>query len=89
MATRRKSTVLATQRPKKNRLRFLGSPAVKKVLWYLFNLFFLAALVTMIACAVYGYSITDDLVERFEGKRWKIPSRVFSDALTLVPGGVG
>ncbi|MBZ0273432.1 PBP1A family penicillin-binding protein [bacterium] len=40
----------------------------------------------MAAGAVYAYSITDDLVMRFEGKRWKVPSRVYSDSLTLLPG---
>ncbi len=57
-----------------------------KVLWILFDLAFFAAIIGMIAGAIYGYSVTDELIEKFEGPRWKLPGKVYSNSLTLLPG---
>ncbi len=59
---------------------------IRGFLWFCFNIVFMVVWITAIACALHAYQITDDVIERFEGKRWKIPSRVFSDSLTILPG---
>lgn len=60
--------------------------ALRSLVWLCMNLVFVGLWLGSIACAFYAYRITDDVVERFEGRRWKIPSRVYSDSLTLLPG---
>lgn len=59
---------------------------IKTLAWWLFNVGFVLALIGFVFGGYYATSITGDLVERFEGKRWKVPSRVYSDALTVLPG---
>ncbi len=59
---------------------------LKSLIWLAFNLIFIAAWATAVLCALYAYQITDDVIDRFEGKRWKVPSRVYSDSLTILPG---
>ncbi|MDP8254681.1 MAG: PBP1A family penicillin-binding protein [Candidatus Alcyoniella australis] len=48
-----------------------------------------AALLVMFAigCALYGYGLRDEVRERFTAtQRWQVPSRIYSDSLTIVPG---
>src|ERR1700675_2255595 len=44
-----------------------------------------------IAPAIYAFtsyysSLQQELIERFAGKRWTIPSRIYSDSVTIYPG---
>lgn len=57
-------------------------------LWIAFNVGFWMTLVAVIAGGLYAFSIDDELTEKFEGKRWKLPSHVYSDALTILPGSL-
>ncbi|MCB9479552.1 MAG: PBP1A family penicillin-binding protein [Deltaproteobacteria bacterium] len=59
---------------------------VRRLLWIAMEIAFVGALIVAVACAAYAYRITDQITERFEGKRWKVPSRVYSDLLTVLPG---
>ena len=56
------------------------------IVWLLLYPVFFVALFGIIAAGIYGYSVTDELIEKFEGRRWKIAGHVYSDTLTLVPG---
>jgi penicillin-binding protein 1B len=57
-----------------------------KILWIGYDIAFYLLLVGIVVAGIYGYSVTDDLIEKFEGRRWKIPGKVYSDSLTLLPG---
>ncbi len=35
---------------------------------------------------LYALIVAEDVVDRFEGRRWKVPSRVYSDNLLIYPG---
>src|SRR5258707_1208167 len=37
-------------------------------------------------CYSYYQSLENEVVTRFSGKRWDIPSRIFSDSLLVYPG---
>src|ERR1700674_2156646 len=44
-----------------------------------------------IAPAIYAFmsyysSLQQEVIERFSGKRWTIPSRIYSDSVTIYPG---
>ena len=54
--------------------------------WILFDVAFYGTILGMIAGAIYGYSVTDELINKFEGPRWKLPGKVYSNSLTLLPG---
>jgi penicillin-binding protein 1B len=57
-------------------------------LWWAFNLAFWATLAAVIAGGLYAFSIDHDLTAKFEGKRWKLPTHVYSDSLTMLPGSL-
>ena len=44
------------------------------------------ALLGLLALAAYGYLLAGDIRERFSGRRWSVPSRVYSDTTLLYPG---
>ena len=43
-------------------------------------------LLVLFALGIYGYFLSRDIDERFSGRRWSIPSRVYSDSTLLYPG---
>jgi penicillin-binding protein 1B len=85
MAPTRPTSIISRQNLRPAKRGRIG-PFFKKILWWLFNLFFLASFFGLIGGAIFAYSITDQLKTRFEGKRWKVPSHVYSDSLTILPG---
>ncbi len=87
MANRRPGSA-STQRFKQMQRRPMSRIRgfVVGICWWGFNLGFVFALLVILLGGYYAYTVTGPLVERFEGKRWKVPSRVFSDTLTLLPG---
>jgi len=46
----------------------------------------IALLLLLLAAAVYGWSLSRDIDRRFSGRRWRIPSKVYSDSTILYPG---
>lgn len=54
--------------------------------WVLFNIFYVLLILGILAGGIYAWNMTPDLRMRFEGKRWHIPSRVYSDSLMIMPG---
>ena len=57
---------------------------IKKALWLLYDVGFYVFLAVIIAAALYAFSITDKVRDKFEGRRWNIASKVYSDALKVV-----
>ncbi len=55
-------------------------------LWWAFDAFVWVSFVLVLAGGLYALSIDKDLRMRFEGNGWKLPSHVFSDSLTVIPG---
>ncbi|MEW6440318.1 MAG: PBP1A family penicillin-binding protein [bacterium] len=43
-------------------------------------------LLALAGLAVYSVKLDRQIVDRFEGKRWRLPSKIYSDAFTLYPG---
>jgi penicillin-binding protein 1B len=43
-------------------------------------------LAALFAIAGYGYFLSKDIDRRFSGRRWSVPSRVYSDSMLLYPG---
>lgn len=43
-------------------------------------------LLSLSAVAVYGYFLSEDIDKHFSGRRWSVPSKVYSDATLLYPG---
>jgi penicillin-binding protein 1B len=43
-------------------------------------------LLALSALAMYGYFLSRDIENRFSGRKWSIPSRVYSDSTLLYPG---
>jgi penicillin-binding protein 1B len=76
----RKSSPKAAASP--SRLRRI----VTVLLWWGFEAFVWVSFVLIVAGALYGFAIDDQLRDRFEGNRWKLPSHVYSDSLTVIPG---
>ncbi len=58
------------------------------LLWYGFNIAFWLTFVAVIAGGIFAFSVDKDLTAKFEGKRWKLPSHVYSDSLTVLPGSL-
>jgi penicillin-binding protein 1B len=46
----------------------------------------LLLLVTVLGAAAYGWSLSRDVEKRFSGRRWSIPSTVYSDTTLIYPG---
>ena len=55
---------------------------IKTILW----LFGIGFLVLSGFTIIYSVYLSSDIKERFSGRRWHIPSKVFSDVLLLFPG---
>jgi penicillin-binding protein 1B len=55
------------------------------LLWLAFELFIWGSLVAVVAGGFYAFSVDQELTAKFEGKRWKLPSQVYSDTLTITP----
>jgi len=43
-------------------------------------------LLIILGTAAYGWSLSKDIEKRFSGRRWSIPSKVYSDSTILYPG---
>jgi len=43
-------------------------------------------LLALSALTIYGYSLSRDMEQRFSGRKWSVPSRVYSDSTLLYPG---
>lgn len=48
--------------------------------------FALILLLALLGAAAYGWSVSKDIERRFSGRRWSIPSRIYSDSTILYPG---
>ncbi|MBN1627878.1 MAG: PBP1A family penicillin-binding protein [Deltaproteobacteria bacterium] len=62
---------------------------IKKNRQLIINLFIAAAVILLLALlglAAYGWSLSGDIERRFSGRRWSIPSRIYSDSTILYPG---
>lgn len=59
---------------------------VSRIFWLGYDLAFVIALLGLVAIGLYAFFITDELTEKFEGRRWRIAGHVYSDSLTLLPG---
>ena len=46
----------------------------------------LLLLVSVLGAAAYGWSLSRDVEKRFSGRRWSIPSTVYSDTTLIYPG---
>ncbi|MFW5901528.1 MAG: hypothetical protein ACOCTS_00660, partial [Thermodesulfobacteriota bacterium] len=61
-------------------------PSKLRILFYLAS----AACITMVLAAgilaLYCYSLSHHIEKRFSGRKWSIPSKVYSDSLLLYPG---
>ena len=47
---------------------------------------FWSALVFILASGGYALYVSDEVTAKFEGRRWRIPSQIYSAPLTLLPG---
>ena len=65
----------------------MGAKTKKKTLWkrLIFSLFG-ALLFLFVAMLLYCWHLSFQIEERFSGRRWKIPSTVYSDTTLLYPG---
>ena len=63
---------------KKNQKSHLIFPLLKGV-----GIIFLLILLGVTA---YGWSLSKDIEKRFSGRKWSIPSKVYSDSTMLYPG---
>lgn len=80
---RTKSRAKTTRRRKKPDP---GRPWLRQVLWWAFEIFIWSSILAVVIGGIYAYQIDSELTEKFEGKRWKLPSQVYSDAMTVIPG---
>jgi len=58
----------------------------KKSGWKLFCIIITGGLVFAAGLALYCWSLSFQIEKRFSGRRWSIPSKVFSDITVLYPG---
>jgi len=47
---------------------------------------FYICVILIVAGFFYAYSVTDEMRERFEGKRWHLPSQVYAQGFIVFPG---
>jgi len=47
---------------------------------------FFSALVLIAGMAIYSYTLSSQIEQRFSARKWSIPSKVYSDTLLLYPG---
>ena len=66
-------------RPRKEARRSSGATKIIKLVFL-----FTAALSALLAA--YGFYLSSEIDKRFSGRRWSIPSKVFSDTTLLYPG---
>lgn len=52
----------------------------------IFKLALLIFVLSLMGLLVYGWSLSEKIEKRFSGRRWSIPSKVFSDITLLYPG---
>ena len=52
----------------------------------LFKGFGIIFILTLLGCVIYGWLLSRDIEKRFSGRRWSIPSKVYSDSTILYPG---
>jgi penicillin-binding protein 1B len=74
-----KKTFHKTVRPKS------GTRRSRRAIRILKGIFFAAAALTALL-ASYGFYLSFEIDERFSGRRWSMPSKVFSDTTLLYPG---
>ena len=55
-------------------------------MWRLLKWLSVLCLLVIIGLAVYCYTLSFQIEERFAGRRWQIPSKIFSDTTLLYPG---
>ena len=58
----------------------------KKLGWELFRIAITGVIVFAVALVLYCWSLSAQIEKRFSGRRWSIPSKVFSDTTVLYPG---
>ena len=68
--------------PKPSRKRRLEGWLRKGALWAVA----LALSVLFAALVAYAYRLDREIVSRFEGKRWRLPSKIYSDVHSIYPG---
>jgi penicillin-binding protein 1B len=64
--------------PKRNRKNRLIFPLLKGIGFI--------SLLVLLGVVAYGWSLSIDIDRRFSGRRWSIPSKVYSDSTILYPG---
>ncbi len=55
------------------------------VLWIFFEICIWGGVAAVIVGGIFAFSVDQELTAKFEGKRWKLPSQVFSDTLSVTP----
>jgi len=58
----------------------------KKLGWKLFRIAVTGVIVFAVGLVLYCWSLSAQIEKRFSGRRWSIPSKVFSDITVLYPG---
>lgn len=58
----------------------------KRLIIHIFAAIGFILLLLFLGAALYGWSVSKDIERRFSGRRWSIPSRVYSDSTILYPG---
>ena len=54
--------------------------------WHLIGIAFILLIILPLGLTLYCWNLSHKIEERFSGRRWSIPSRVFSDTTILYPG---
>ena len=59
---------------------------LKRLVFFAIKLVALAVALVVIVAVTYGAMMSDAVSNRFDGRRWSLPSRVYSGSLVLYPG---
>jgi penicillin-binding protein 1B len=78
-AKKRKKSVKKSKKKRASRKKGGFKSFIKKLLWRTF-------IVSILLLAAYTVYLNSIVTEKFEGRRWSIPARVFARALELYPG---
>jgi len=78
---KRKQATPVRTKPKKAARRWW-----RILLWWIFEIGVWCTLALMIVFALFAYSVDEELREKFENPRWKLPSHIYSDSMWIYPG---
>ncbi len=64
----------------------MGSSSLRRVALTVMAVCVTGLALVVLVLAGYGWFVARDIEERFDGRKWRIPSRVYSDTTLLYPG---